>query len=628
VLRVAAPPARPLMVFDGTCGFCRRWVRRWQQATGDAVDYLPSQDVRVSGAFPEIAPDRLASAIHFIEPDGRVSAGAEAVFRALAVGGASPWPLRGYRRVPLVAPVSELCYRSVARHRHAAGRLTTWLWGRHVERPTYQLVRWLFLRGLGVIYFVAFASLWVQILGLVGSHGILPVGQLMDGARQYVDAQQIGVGRYYLLPTLSWVTASDASLVAECATGVGLAVLVIADVAPGVCLLLLWLLYLSIVTIGGDFLAFQWDSLLLEAGLLAVFFAPWRWGPRFIGDRAPSRLARGLLLWLLFRLMFESGCVKLLSGDASWRNLTALTYHYQTQPLPTWIGWYAHQLPVWFQKLSCLLVFVVEIGAPFLIVAPRRLRMAGAAALIGLQALILLTGNYTFFNWLAIALCLLLFDDAALARLLPARLRARVEAGGASRPAAPHPRWYRAAAGAAAAVVVAASLGPLAQMFGVESAWLAPVDAVDQALAPLRSVNGYGLFAIMTTSRPEITIEGSDDGETWRAYTFRYKPGDVDRRPAFVAPYQPRLDWQMWFAALGTARGNPWFTNLCVRLLQGSPSVLGLLGPNPFPDHPPRYVRAIEYDYRFTTVAERRATGAWWVRSPAGDYLPAISLSR
>ncbi len=623
---VAAPPQRPLMIFDGDCGFCRRWIRRWQQETRDAVDYRPSQSPDVAAAFPEIPAERYVRAVHLVEPDGRVSAGAEAVVRTLAVGGASRWPLRIYERVPLAAPVAEGAYRVVAAHRPLADRVTTWLWGGHVERPSFHVARWSFLRALGVVYLVAFASLWMQVLGLLGSRGILPAAQLMGGVRAYFDARGVGLQRYYLLPTLSWLTTSDASLVAECAAGTVLSLLLIVDVAPALCALLLWALYLSLVTVGRDFLAFQWDSLLLEAGLLAVFFAPWRWRPRWIDDRPASRLVRGLILWLLFRLMFESGCIKLLSGDPSWRNLTALTVHYQTQPLPTWIGWYAHQLPLWFQKLSCLVVFVVEIGVPFLIAAPRRPRLVAAGALVALQGLIALTGNYTFFNWLTVALCLLLVDDAAVRWLLPARLRARVDAAALAPPPARRPPGVRDAARILAAIVVVVSLVPVADMFGIASWWMAPPAALDSALSPLRSINGYGLFAVMTTTRREIAVQGSNDGTTWQTYAFKYKPGNVDRRPAFVAPYQPRLDWQMWFAALGTAPDNPWFSNFCVRLLQGSPDVLALLASNPFPDAPPRYVRAISYDYRFTTAAERHATGAWWVRTPAPDYLPPTAL--
>jgi predicted DCC family thiol-disulfide oxidoreductase YuxK len=614
------------MIFDGDCGFCRRWIGRWRQETGTAVDYRPSQEPDIAVAFPEIPVERYARAVHLVEPDGRVSAGAEAVCRALAAGGASRWPLRAYEHVPLAAPLTEGVYRFVAAHRPLADRMTTWLWGGHVERPSFHVARWTFLRALGVAYFIAFASLWVQVLGLLGARGILPAAQLMGGVRLYFDARAIGLQRYYLLPTLSWLTASDASLVAECAAGAVLSLLLILDVAPALCAFLLWALYLSLVTVGRDFLAFQWDSLLLEAGLLAVFFAPWRWRPRWVGDRPPSRLVRGLLLWLLFRLMFESGCVKLLSGDPSWRNLTALAVHYQTQPLPTWIAWYAHQLPLWFQKLSCAVVFVVEVGVPFLIAAPRRPRMIAAGALIGLQVLIALTGNYTFFNWLAIALCVPLFDDASVRWLLPAGPRSRMDAALLVPADVPRHLGLRDAARVLAAIVVVVSLVPMAEMFGVPPSWIAPADTLDSALSSLRSINSYGLFAVMTTTRREISVQGSNDGTTWRTYAFKYKPGDVDRRPAFVAPYQPRLDWQMWFAALGTAQDNPWFSSFCLRLLQGSPDVLALLASNPFPGAPPRYVRAITYDYRFTTPAERRATGAWWVRTPGPDYLPPTAL--
>jgi predicted DCC family thiol-disulfide oxidoreductase YuxK len=623
-LRVAAPPERPLMIFDGTCGFCRRWIGRWQEETGGAVDYRPSQADEVAAAFPEIPRERYVEAVQLIEPDGRVSAGAEAVFRVLDRGGSSHWPLRAYERIPFVAPIAERAYRFVAERRNLTDRVTTWLWGRHVEHPTFHLARWAFLRALGVVYLVAFVSLWFQVLGLLGSGGILPARELMEGVRQYLDAQHVGLVRYYLVPTLSWLSASDRSLVTQCALGAGFGFLLAVDIAPGVCAALAWLLYLSLVTVGRDFMAFQWDNLLLEAGVLAVFLAPWRFRPRVIDERPPSRLVRGLLLWLLFRLMFESGCIKLLSGDPSWRNLTALTVHYQTQPLPTWVGWYAHQLPVWFQELSCAVMFVIEIGTPFLIAAPRRPRVFTAGALIGLQILIALTGNYTFFNWLTIALCLLLLDDATVARLLPTALRSQVEAG--ARVAPGRPRWRGAVSGAVAVVVVVVSLVPLAGMFGVRQIWMAPAVALDSALSPLRSVNGYGLFAVMTTERREITVQGSDDGVTWRSYPFEYKPGPLDRRPGFVAPYQPRLDWQMWFAALGTAAENPWFSSMCVRLLQGSPQVLALFGPNPFPDHPPRYVRAFTSDYRFTTFAERGATGNWWAATPGPLYLQPTAL--
>ena len=516
--------------------------------------------------------------------------------------------------------------------------------------PDRRWTAWIFVRVLGAIYAIAFASLWIQIRGLAGANGILPASHFVAAARQFVDAGAIGLDRYRLLPTFAWIGASDTALAAQCAAGTALGVLVAAGLAPGPCLALAWALYLSLATAGQDFFGFQWDSLLLEAGLLAVALAPWRWVSRPARDPAPSPVVVWLLRWLLFRLMFESGCVKLASGDPSWRSLTALTVHYQTQPLPTWIGWYAHQLPAWCQRASCAGVFAVELGAPWLIFTPRRSRLIGAAALAGLQVLILLTGNYAFFNVLTLALCLLLLDDAALAALRPGRGRRRRDAADtpestarttgapaatatfpvdepapATRPA-PAARGARLARWSLAAVVVPVSLTQVMGTVGWTPAWIRPAETLGAWLAPFRSINPYGLFAVMTTTRREIEIEGSDDGVTWRAYGFPYKPGDPARRPAFVAPYQPRLDWQMWFAALESP--PPWFEAFCARLLEGSPEVLGLLATNPFPEHPPRFVRAELYEYRFTTWAERRATGDWWVRTPVGEYLSPVTLRR
>jgi predicted DCC family thiol-disulfide oxidoreductase YuxK len=624
-LRVATPPPKPLLVFDGDCHFCALWIRRWRQLTGDTVDYLPAQDPHIAEQFPEIPAARAAEAVQFIAMDGVVYSGAEAVFRALAHNSHWQWPLRAHETSPVFARLTGRAYRFVAEHRPLFSALTRWCWGRHVEAPSHFLVRWFFLRALGAVFFVAFLSLWTQVNGLIGHDGILPAGRFMAAMKHQCDASGIGLERFHFLPTLCWFDASNAFLNFQCAAGSVLAVLLIVGLAPAPCLFLLWLLYLSLASVGRDFLAFQWDNLLLETGFLAIFFAPLQLLPRPSRETPPSRLFVWLLRLLLFKLMFSSGCVKLLSGDPNWRNLTALAFHYQTQPLPTWLGWYANQLPLWFQKISCAGTFAIEIGAPFLIFAPRRVRFAGGALLAGLQLLILLTGNYTFFNYLTLALCLLLLDDFALVKIIPARLRP-LFLFGLQTPGHSQIRWPRPVLVTVAAVVLAGSGFMLAGTLGIRSFWLAPFGWVAEELAPLRTVNGYGLFAVMTTQRNEIIVEGSNDGVKWRAYEFKYKPGDVNRRPAFVAPFQPRLDWQMWFAALGGAGQNPWFENFCERLLQGSPDVLALLAKNPFPGHPPRFIRAELYNYRFTSFAERRATGAWWQREPAGQYLPPVSL--
>lgn len=626
-IRVGAPPAKPLMVYDGDCNFCTLWIRRWQQLTGDSVDYLPAQDPGISVRFPEIPREQFDTAVQLIESDGAVYSGAEAVFRTLARSPNRQWPLHAYEESSAFATFTEWAYRLVAENRTLFSRLTRWFWRRHVERPNYLLTRWCFLRVLGVIYLIAFVSLWTQIGGLIGHDGILPTDQFIAAAKQQCDLQGVGLERFHLLPTLCWFNSSNAFLCFQCAAGTVLGVILIVGVAPVPCLVLLWLFYLSLATVGRDFLGFQWDNLLLEAGFLAIFLAPLQWLPRRPSKEAPpSRAVIWLLRLLLFKLIFSSGCVKLLSGDPNWRNLSALTFHYQTQPLPTWVGWYAGQLPLWFQKFSCAAMFGIELGAPWLIFGPRRIRFLGGAAIAFLQILILLTGNYTFFNWLTLALCLLLLDDFAPGKIIPTKLRCRFPFNLQPSTFNHRCRWPRFIAIPPAIAVTVIYVFQVALLFGAPPRWFLPVAAADAWLEPFRTFNSYGLFAVMTTERREIIVEGSDDGVHWLPYEFKYKPGDVNRRPGFVAPFQPRLDWQMWFAALGNYRQNPWFVNFCLRLLQGSPPVLALLEKNPFPNHPPRYLRAELYNYQFTHFAERRATGAWWKRELTGEYLPPISL--
>lgn len=615
------------MVFDGECNFCAVWIRRWRHLTGERLDYLPFQDDSISARFPEVPRTQLEMAVHLIQPDGSVYSGAEAAFRALAHNPREEWLLDWYAHSPVFARVSEKIYRFVAHHRALFSTLTCWLWGEHVEPPQHFLVRWLFLRSLAIVYLIAFISLWTQITGLVGENGILPASGTMDVLQQRTAAAHIGLERYHLFPTLCWFGATDRFLQNQCALGVLFSLLLLVGMAPGPCLLLLWILYLSLFTVCREFLGFQWDILLLETGFLAIFFAPLTFFPRLFRIAAPSRTVLWLLRWLLFCLMFQSGCVKLLSGDPVWRNLTALNFHYETQPLPTGLGWYAHQLPAWFQKTSTALMFGIELAVPFLIFAPRRPRFFGGIVLIILQLFIFLTGNYCFFNLLTIVLCFTLLDDAALKSLLPKRLTFLVAP--APSPFSPHTVffWLRRSTNFFIALLLfGTSLLQFSSMFRLPIPWPGSVIAAYEWLSPFRTFSSYGLFAVMTTSRSEIIVEGSNDGVTWHEYEFKYKPGELKRRPKFVAPLQPRLDWQMWFAALGHYQQNPWFINFCLRLLQGSPDVLALLERNPFPNAPPRYIRAIAYEYHFTDFATRRKTGAWWHRERTGEYLPVISL--
>jgi len=475
------------------------------------------------------------------------------------------------------------------------------------------LTRRAFLGMLAAVYLSAFISFWVQADGLVGSGGILPAERFLAAVEQ-----NRGPERYWLVPSLFWLNPSDGFLHVLCGTGTALSLLALVFVAPALVFLLLWVLYLSLFSIGGEFMHFQWDILLLETGFLAIFLAPWQLLPRQPTERQPSVVAIWLVRFLAFRLMFASGLVKLLWEDEMWLDFTALQVHYETQPLPTWIGWYAHQLPAWFQKASCAVMYAIEIGLPFLFFGPRRMRQAAFIGQLFFQLLILLTGNYCFFNLLTITICFGALDDAFLRWVFrrPPHAEAPLEREASLQ------TWV--------VWSVAPFLGLLGVMELIEmrSAWEgkpAPVRRLQEWTSPLQLVSGYGLFRVMTNPRMEIVIEGSIDGVEWRAYEFRWKPGDLKRPPRFNIPHQPRLDWQMWFAALGNFRSRSFFQYFLARLLEGSPSVLALLETNPFPDGPPRHVRALHYAYHFTDFATRRATGQWWRRELIGPYSPVLS---
>ena len=592
---------RPTFVYDGDCGICRYWVNYWQGLTDDRVLYRAYQEAAAD--FPEIPSEAFPHAVQLIEPDRQVYSGAAATYRVLrhAPGRAAWWWL--YSHLPGFSMASEWAYAFFAHRRGLLNRVSRLLWGPTLEAERYELVTWMFLRLLGGIYVAAFASLAVQIQGLVGHAGILPLDDYLDAAHQV-----LGRTAYRVLPTLFWLNSGDTALIAGTVAGVLLGLLVILDRWTRPALIALFALYLSYVYAGQDFMSFQWDLLLLETGFLAIFLA------------SGSRIAVWLYRWLVFRYFLLAGAIKLLSGDPTWHNMTALEYHFWTQPLPTPLAWYAAQLPPWFLVAGTAATLGVELGSVVLIFLPRRPRAAAAWCLLVFQALILFTGNYNFFNLLSMAVCILLFDDAALRGLIPQRLESWVQRR--------TPKPERAATVVAmvvALVVVPVGLNRIWEVFTHTELPVAGI--ISQAVSPLLIVNPYGLFAVMTTARPEIVIEGSTDGQVWREYVFRYKPGPITRPPPWNIPHQPRLDWQMWFAALGDARANPWFQNLMLRLLEGSPPVLALLDSNPFPDRPPKYVEAKLYDYRFAERSTHAATGQWWVRQLEGIYFPQVSLA-
>jgi predicted DCC family thiol-disulfide oxidoreductase YuxK len=598
---VEHPPDRPLLVFDGNCPFCRTWVRRWHRVTGDRADYTSFQEV--GERFPEISRETFAAAVQLILPHGQVFGGAHAVFRLLALVPGKNLPLWLYEHAPGFRPTSELFYKLIARHRSLGYGVTKFLWGIPLEAETFRYASWLFLRLLGFVYLIAFLSFGVQAAGLIGARGISPLPEFLDAARQYFE-----IARFWNVPTLFWLQSSDAMLRTVWIAGAAFSVLMVVGVNSRAVRIALFVLYLSLVVAGQEFMGYQWDALLLEAGFLAIFLGS-------------SALIIKLFRWLLFRLMFLSGAVKLLSHDPAWHSFAALPVHYETQPLPTPLAWYFYQLPAWFQHFSVGFVFFVELFVPILILAPRRLRMWAAAMITLLQILIALTGNYAFFNLLTVTLCLFLLDDAFVRRLLPQGIvhrRSQAFPDGSQR------IWMRRFCIVVYALILFVSGFEMMGMFsGIH--W-PPAQKLTAAIAPFEIVNTYGLFAVMTTTRPEIIIEGSSDGETWVAYEFRYKPVDPDRQPPWVAPHQPRLDWQMWFAALGDYRSNRWILQFMARLLEGSPEVLGLLRSNPFPTAPPRYLRAALYQYHFTDPEQRRKTANPWRRELIGEYVPVISL--
>ena len=622
-IRIASPPQKPAVIFDGDCGFCRTWIHRWERTTGGKIEFIPYQSPEVATRFAELTRSECETSVQLISTEGAVFSGAEAVFRALSENRRWLWLLWLYEHARPLAACSDWAYRLVADHRQFFSLLTRILLGAHTEAASHMFVRSVFLRSMGAIYLIAFVSLWFQVHPLVGSHGIIPAQETMDSLAHQSAARGIGLDRFHLAPTLCWISGSDRFLSLLCASGSLLGLAVLIGFAPLPCLVLLWIMYLSLAVVCREFLGFQWDNLLLEAGFLAIFFAPTKLRLDSAKAAPPSRLVLWLLRWLLFRLMFESGVVKLSSRDPTWRNLTALQYHYETQPLPTWISWFAHQLPSWIQKSSTLVMFFIELVIPFLIFIPGRARRFACCSILILQILILLTGNYCFFNLLTIALCLLLLDDSDLERLTPARWRKEPTPPNA---APPRPLCRLAATIPLTLLVALTSIMQYAGTFRRSVDYPRWMISTYVWLSPFRTFNNYGLFAVMTTNRREIVVEGSNDGIHWQAYEFKYKPGRLNHHPAFVEPHQPRLDWQMWFASLGHYRQNPWFLNFCLRLLQGSPEALSLLERNPFPGKPPRYLRAVSYDYHFTNWHAMRTTGAWWRRDPAEDYLPIISL--
>ena len=507
---------------------------------------------------------------------------------------------------------------------------TSWLFGGQQESPNRLLPRWLFLRALGAVYFSAFFSLVFQIRGLMGPAGILPVADYLHAVAQSLANWQ----RFWYAPTLLWFASGPLMLSALCWAGIVASLLLVLNLWPRGMLVICFVCFLSFVSAAQDFSGYQSDGMLLEAGFISCFFAPPGLHPGWGGTHPASRASLLLLEWEWFRIYFESGVVKLLSGDPEWRNFTAMDEYYQNGPLPTWIGWYVQHLPHWFHAATAHATLSLELGLVWMLFLPRRWRTACFFIVTAWQIGVILTANYTFLNYLVLAMGVLLLDDRFALNTLPRKGKSRFIAATSSRTVASTPRlsgWNEKLRRSWAAAKLSMSAVLLAWVFyatTTELVWMfvrMPLPASPVvALEPFRIANRYGLFAVMTRGRYEIEFQGSRDGQEWMAYPFRYKPQELNQRPRIYAPYQPRFDWNLWFASLGSWREYPIVTSTAVCLLSNDKDVLALFAGSSFSQQPPRQIRIVLWQYWFTTMEEKRISGMWWRRQWLGLYAPTL----
>jgi hypothetical protein len=529
-----------------------------------------------------------------------------------------------------------------------------WLFDSEHGSSDRLLPRWLFLRALGLIYFSAFFSLVFQIRGLIGPAGVLPASDYLEAV-----ASSAGHARYWYAPTLLWLSTGSPMLMGLCCAGLIASVLVTFNIWPRGTLAVCFVCFISFVSAASEFSGYQSDGMLLEAGFISLFLAPPGFRPGLGRSHPPMRASVFLLLWEWFRIYFESGVAKMASGDPEWRHFTAMDEYYQNGPLPTWIGWYVQHFPHWFHAASAFGTLALELALVWMLFLPRRWRMICFFIVTPWQIGIILTANYTFLNYLVLVLAFLLLDDRFLLRFVPRRWKERFPRPAevvAEVEAAPFDSASILAAGAGESAAVSEAEKIPAQAWAerlrqqltflklsltaVLFAWLFYASTVQMiwmiwpgfplpatpvaALEPFRIADRYGLFAVMTRGRYEIEFQGSADGQDWVIYPFRFKPQDPSKAPGIYAPYQPRFDWNLWFASLGGWRSNPIVPSTEVRLLEGDADVLALFAANPFPRAPPRDVRAVVWQYWFTTSAEKRAQSLWWRRELLGLYAPTL----
>jgi hypothetical protein len=464
---------------------------------------------------------------------------------------------------------------------------------------TYNITRTIFLRALGFIYFIAFLCANRQTPGLLGSDGLLPAANFLQRVQMALGGS--AVHSFWTLPGVFWWNCSDSFLMLCTYIGLALSVLIMAGATNAILMFAIWILYMSFVHIGQIFYGYGWETMLLEAGFLAMFLCPIRgYRPSAPGYPAP-KVIMWFYRWMLFRVMFGAGMIK-IRGDECWRNLTCLVYHYETQPLPNPISWYLHHQPLWFQQGGVLFNHFVELIIPWFYFAPKRLRHIAGGFTVLFQLILIISGNLSFLNWLTIVIAIPCFDDSIFSRR--------------AQHAAPLQRSAKYVLTALTVVLLWLSVDPIQNMMSSGQVMNASFDQ-------WHLMNTYGAFGTVGRVRNEIIIEGSNDGRDWKEYEFLAKPGDPKRRPPFIAPYQSRIDWQMWFAAMEDVRQNPWLIIFAYKLLQGDANAIGLIRSNPFPQKPPKYLRMELYEYHFT---KDHSNGLWWDRKLVGEYLQPVTL--
>jgi hypothetical protein len=479
---------------------------------------------------------------------------------------------------------------------------------------TYWLTRFVILRLLGFVYAVAFLVAANQLIPLIGEHGLLPLPLFID--RVY-DALGSSFAGFLRLPSIFWFNHSDTALVVVAWIGFGLSCVVVAGYANAILLGLLWFLYMSIVHVGQDWYSYGWEVQLLETGFLAIFLCPLV-DARPFPRRAPPLIIFWLFRALIFRIMLGAGLIK-IRGDASWRDLTALNYYFETQPIPNGLSRWFHFLPRGVLRFGTLFNHIAELAAPWFVFWPRVARYIACSTIIAFQIVIIFSGNLSFLNWITIIPALACFDDRAWAKILPRALTRRAERAQA---AAKISRPMQRTAWAIAALVAVLSIQPLLNVFSAHQ-------IMNTSFDPLDLVNTYGAFGAVGKERFNIVFEGTDsyfpdETATWKPYLYKGLPIALDRRSPQIAPYQLHLDWQMWFAAMGTPNEYPWTLNLIWKLLHNDSGSLGLFANNPFPDKPPRYVRAVWYRYKFAPPGN--AKRLWWERDEKQIWLPPLSV--